>query len=1174
MTGTKKSGKEGRAKGAGKKTAAGPRPVKSANAGSGKAAAAQKESEEKYRLLIEATNTGYVIIDEQGMVLDANEEYVKMSGHDSLEEIIGRVVTEWTAAYDLERNAAEVRKCMECGSVRHLVIDYVGPQGRATPVEINATVLRGAGSPRIFTVCRDITERRRAEEALRESENTFRGIIDTFNEAVYIQDENGTFIDVNKGAEQMYGYTRNEFIGMSPATVSAEGRNDLGRVAEQFRLAFDGEHQSFEFWGVAKNGRVFPKEVHLYPNRYFGRKTVVAIAQDITERKRAEEALRRSEARYRMLYEGTPVMMHSIDAEGKLISVSDQWLKTLGYSRDEVLGRRSTEFLDEQSRTYARTEVLPDFMRTGICADVPYTFVKKNGECISTLLSAIAERDEAGKVARSLAVIIDITEGKRAEEKLRESETRFRRLAEQSPIAILIIDRTGRIEYTNKKHTEIVGYTVKEIPTVEAWWALAYRDAEIRQRIMTAWEGISRRILSGEDVEPIERTIVCKDGSNKDVEMRFSLAGEKILVVFIDITERKRVEDALRASEGRFRAITMTASDAILLMDDKGKIIYWNPAAERIFGHSADEAVGRDLHLFLAPQRMYENHQKGFALFAKTGQGPVVNRSVEMMAKRKEGTEFPIEVSTSAMNVNGKWHALGIVRDITERKLAEASLRQSEERFRDLAESLPLTVFEMDLQGRFTYVNRVALEKFGYSQQEFDAGLIMTQMIAPGDRDRVREVMARRLAGNADGYNEYQGLRKDGTTFPITVASIPILRDGRPVGFRGIAMDLSERKQLEEERLKSQKLESIGTLAGGIAHDFNNLLQGIFGYISMAKLTIDQRAKSLAMLEQAEKALHQSVNLTSQLLTFSKGGKPVKKVTDLRPVIENAVKFALSGSQVSYDLSFGHDLSAVDADEGQLGQVVQNIALNAEQSMPLGGRIEIAVRNVPPSQAAGLPLTAPDGLVEIVVRDQGMGIPSEHLPRIFDPYFTTKEKGSGLGLATSYSIVKNHDGMIDVASVLGKGSTLTVYLPATRAALESAAATVSARCAPGRKCRVLVMDDEPIVRVVAGELLRELGHEAEFAEHGDSAIEKYRRAKDAGRPFDVVILDLTIRGGMGGEEAFRKLKEIDPGVKAVVSSGYSDDEVVATYRQYGFRDFLKKPYDMRELARVLSEVIA
>lgn len=522
--------------------------------------------------------------------------------------------------------------------------------------------------------------------------------------------------------------------------------------------------------------------------------------------------------------------------------------------------------------------------------------------------------------------------------------------------------------------------------------------------------------------------------------------------------------------------------------------------------------------------------------------------------------------------------SLAITTDITERKLAEEALKESKRSLETLMSNLPGMAYRCrsDRNWSMEYVSEGTAGLTGYQPADLigNAKIAYGDLIHPDDQDAVWNAVQQAVQRKQKFTLNYRIRTAEGAERWVWEQGQGVFSEaGDLLALEGFITDVSERRQLEEERLKTQKLESIGTLAGGIAHDFNNLLQGIFGYISMAKLTIDQKQKSLAMLEQAEKALHASVGLSNQLLTFSKGGKPVKKVTDLRPVIENAVKFALSGSRVNHTISCADDLRAVEADEGQIVQVVQNIALNADQAMPLGGRIDIAVRNVPPSQAAGLPLTAPDGLVEIVIRDQGMGIPSEHLPRIFDPYFTTKEKGSGLGLATSYSIVKNHDGMIDVASVPGKGSTLTVYLPATRAALESAAATVSARCATGRKCRVLVMDDEPIVRVVAGELLRELGHEAEFAEHGDSAIEKYRRAKDAGRPFDVVILDLTIRGGMGGEEAFRKLKEIDPGVKAVVSSGYSDDEVVATYRQHGFRSFLKKPYDMRELGRVLNDVM-
>lgn len=521
--------------------------------------------------------------------------------------------------------------------------------------------------------------------------------------------------------------------------------------------------------------------------------------------------------------------------------------------------------------------------------------------------------------------------------------------------------------------------------------------------------------------------------------------------------------------------------------------------------------------------------------------------------------------------------SLAITTDITERKLAEEALKESKRSLETLMSNLPGMAYRCrsDRNWSMEYVSEGTAGLTGYQPADLigNAKIAYGDLIHPDDQDAVWNAVQQAVQRKQKFTLNYRIRTAEGAERWVWEQGQGVFSEaGDLLALEGFITDVSERRQLEEERLKTQKLESIGTLAGGIAHDFNNLLQGIFGYISMAKLTIDQKQKSLAMLDEAEKALHASVGLSNQLLTFSKGGKPVKKVLDLRPVIEDAVKFALSGSRVSYDISFGDDLCAVDADEGQIGQVIQNIVLNAEQSMPLGGRIEIAARNVPPARAAGLPLTAPDGLVEIVVRDQGIGISSEHLVRIFDPYFTTKEKGSGLGLATSYSIVKNHDGMIDVSSVPGKGSTFTVYLPATRAA--PAPASASAARTEGRKGKILVMDDEEIVRIVAGELLRELGHEAEFAEYGDSAIEKYRRAKAEGRPFDVVILDLTIRGGMGGLETFGKLKELDPGVTAVVSSGYSDDEVVATHRQHGFRAFLKKPYDMRELARVLSEVMA
>jgi CheY-like chemotaxis protein/anti-sigma regulatory factor (Ser/Thr protein kinase) len=339
----------------------------------------------------------------------------------------------------------------------------------------------------------------------------------------------------------------------------------------------------------------------------------------------------------------------------------------------------------------------------------------------------------------------------------------------------------------------------------------------------------------------------------------------------------------------------------------------------------------------------------------------------------------------------------------------------------------------------------------------------------------------------------------------------------------------------------------------------------------MARLTFDQKEKALAMLAQAEKALHQSVNLTTQLLTFSKGGTPIKKVLALRPLIENSVAFALSGSRLTYEIVLDEGLRTVEADEGQLGQVVQNIVLNADQAMPLGGMVRISVRNM--HAAALAPQSDLQGdLVEISVRDQGTGIPPEHLTRIFDPYFTTKEKGSGLGLATAYSIIKNHGGLVRVQSEIGKGTTFRIYLPASGAGKEEPNSLAGPTAT--RKGRILVMDDEEMIRMVSGEMLAALGHEAAFAENGETALEAYRATREAGRPFDVVILDLTVRGGMGGLETLRRLVELDPDVKAVVSSGYSDDTVLTNYLEQGFRAFLKKPYEIEDLQNTLHAVLA
>jgi PAS domain S-box-containing protein len=521
--------------------------------------------------------------------------------------------------------------------------------------------------------------------------------------------------------------------------------------------------------------------------------------------------------------------------------------------------------------------------------------------------------------------------------------------------------------------------------------------------------------------------------------------------------------------------------------------------------------------------------------------------------------------------------ALAVTIDITARKEAEEQLRESERLVRNILDTVDEGFIVVDRDYRIQVANRAYCDQLGGCAEEvvgrhcYEVSHRVSQPCAEhGEECAVRRVFETgrthtALHRHVDGRGEL--LHVETKAFPITDAS------GEVVSAIETVNNITERHLLEDERLKTQKLEAIGTLAGGIAHDFNNLLQGVFGYISLAKMNLERKERSLAMLEQAEEALQISVNLTTQLLTFSKGGKPVKRRIRLGPVIENAAKFALSGSRSDCRLLLDETLRIVEVDPGQLGQVIQNIVLNADQAMPEGGSVEISSRNlrapgpgVPPQLGAG-------DYVAIAIRDNGIGVPEKHLRRIFDPYFPTKERGSGLGLATSYSIVRNHGGLIDVASLPGCGTTFTVYLPALEAAADAASAPVAPE-EPARRGSILVMDDEPLVLQVAAEQIRSLGHDVELAADGAAAVEKYRIARESGRSFDAVILDLTVRGGLGGSETLARLLAVDPDVKAIISSGYSDDAVIADHRRHGFAGRLTKPYAIEHLRAALAPLLS
>jgi PAS domain S-box-containing protein len=418
---------------------------------------------------------------------------------------------------------------------------------------------------------------------------------------------------------------------------------------------------------------------------------------------------------------------------------------------------------------------------------------------------------------------------------------------------------------------------------------------------------------------------------------------------------------------------------------------------------------------------------------------------------------------------------------------------------------------------------------------------------------------------------------------------VSLVRDGRPpleaelegAASRGggacqmVLTDISERKRAAENQLVLGKLESTGILAGGIAHDFNNLLAGIILNLDMARTTAPGSRDGLRYLDEAKRTAFLASGLTKQLLTFARGGAPLLQATALPPLIHESVRLALSGSRVRSEISLADDLWPVTADDGQIGQVVRNIVLNAREALPVGGVISVSAENVD-RRSSAMPSLPPGGYVRVSIIDHGVGIAPEDLPKIFDPYFSTKQrgarKGMGLGLTICHTIIQAHGGAIQVRSVLGEGSTFEFYLPvATEAALKPASAPALA--IPAHR-RILVMDDDATLRDACGRTLRTLGHEVEEVAHGERAIAAFAAAQSQARPFDVVLLDLTIRDGMGGAETLSSLRRMDPGVKAIVMSGYAHDPSVADHRGQGFDGALVKPFDTTRMLEALAVVLA
>jgi PAS domain S-box-containing protein len=829
------------------------------------------------------------------------------------------------------------------------------------------------------------------------------------------------------------------------------------------------------------------------------------------------------------------------------------------------------------------------------------------GRCLMHWSASHEEgRPDYGRVQ---VAFTDLSVLRATEEKLRDVEDRWR-------LAVLGIN-AGIWEYNfvtgetfiSDRWREIIGYPASDMDNArDEFWPRVHPDdvSYVRQAMRDYLEGHSPSYRA-------EFRMRCKDGDYKWILSRglalFDTSGRPLRLVgaHSDIDERKRAEQQLRDSEERYRVLFENSPVAIVEYDVRGvrswldslraegvtDFAAYSGSRPELFQNTLRGAVvvganRETLNLVGAASKA-----EAFGALGRIFTGDVQRARKELCQALWDGlNDLEGEMLINALDGTPRrlffrWWVPSVgeepnyactqvvMLDLTDIKRTEDALAAERERLAVTLRAMAEGVITTDIEGRVLFLNEAACELTGWTEsaaigRRLDEVCVLRhekthQPVPSPSKTAVETHQVVNLPENT-ALLDRQGAhrRVEGRCAPIHD------RGSRAIGAVLVMRDETERARLEGEMLRASKLESVGILAGGIAHDFNNLLTVVMGNITLAMLDTQAMTTAGRWLQDAERGVMRARDLTQQLLTFARGGEPVRSAVRLPEVIREAAHFALHGSKVRCEFAIEEGLWTAEVDKGQIGQVVQNLVINAVQAMPEGGVIHMAMRNQRLAAGAVAQLEAGCYLC-ISISDTGAGILPENLARIFDPYFTTKQSGTGLGLATVYSVIRKHQGHIEVDSEVGRGTRFRFWLPAVPDARPPAAEPPAT---PGSHTgRVLFMDDEEPIRMMAESLLGRLGFEVTAVADGQDALKVYVEAMQKGSRFDLVIMDLTVPGGMGGKQVMAELLKLDPAVKGIVSSGYSSDPVMANHRAHGFRGMVAKPYRLTDLAKTIRSVL-
>ncbi len=869
--------------------------------------------------------------------------------------------------------------------------------------------------------------------------------------------------------------------------------------------------------------------------------------------------LKESEERFHELFEKAPINYQALDADGRLMEVNETWLTTLGYSREEVLGGNFSDFLTPEFKNKFM-EISPKFKAAGEICMLEFELLRKNGGTRRVSFNGKAGHNPDGSFKQTHCVFTDITDTWKA----RAQTDMLSQVIKSSFDEIYIFDpKNFNFIFVNYGAIKNLGYSPEELETMAPWdLKKEFTEASFRAKAAALQSGEKDRLA-------FETTQTRKDGTTYPVQVRMQLVEtgkeKAFLAITNDITERKRIKTELSAQRKLLTDVLNNSAASVYAVNLENRFILANDSIAAILKTTPEQMLGKSRH-GLMPEPMASEHEANDAKVKASGK-PITFEENDGQQHYFYSAKFPLKDQT------GKIYGIcGISTDITEKKLSQLKLEESEARFRTLVDAAPYGV--MVRKGpKVIFVNKSGLEITRAKVQSDLIGKNILESI-PAEfaeiiKSRIAAVDEQKVPAKQIDI-EFRAV--DGTLVDLEITSSPIVLSGQDcalVFFR----DISERKKNEKlmaEMTTMQRVESLGQLAGGIAHDFNNMLTGIMANISLLEARCGGDKENAEILHETISAARNAQSLTASLLAFSKGGKPVKKEFCLELALRDIFNLATRGTKADCQIAVTENLWSVNGDENQLKQAINNLIINAQQAMPSGGCLRLTAENI--AAGAALPeQLKPGDYLKLTVADTGIGIPKEYLGRIFEPYFTTKSCGHGLGLSMTWSVIKNHNGHISAASVPGQGTTFEVYLPATGRCLTShAGAKPEIKKGSGR---VLVLEDEEIVSKALTRMLKELGYTCEITDDGNETVRRYAEEKEKGKPFDLVIMDLTIPGGLGGAEAIKELRALAPEAKAIVSSGYSDETVMADFKDYGFDAVLPKPYRYDELAETVARLL-